>query len=378
VLFQNGHSFYYRTRENLRTDLTTMDQTVRPDPGLQDTTQFNEWTLRGAYSSALRAWKYTLGYDVNLQSGESGKLKEGGVTQQEYAGYAQVSRGFWNEKLVLHGGFRGGYHSRYSPPVIPSFNVLFRASDHTRLRASYARGFRAPSLKERFLEFIDNNHRIIGAEGLKAERSHHVQTSFSWDAVEGSRNRLAFTATGFFNDVTDGIALAATDPTNSLSIDYTYANIARQQNAIGTLQAEWKRGAVDGQVGYSYLHTFAQAGEYEAFSAQEITSAVRATCGKFVFSAFYKYTGDQPALVPAIDGSATYLGNLPAYHTLDASLSRKLFSDRVQIIAGVKNILDVQTIAASGAGAAGIHTGSGDLSLLPRRVFTTLRVDLGG
>lgn len=377
ILLQNGHSFYHRTRENLRTDLVTMEQTMRPDPGLQDTTQFSEWTLRGAYSSAAKAWKYTLGYDVNLQNGESGKLKDGGVAQQEYAGYAQLSRDLFSNKLTLQGGVRGGYHSQYTPPVIPSFNVLYRASERLRARASYARGFRAPSLKERYLEFIDNNHHVIGAENLKAERSHHMQASLSWDGVERSRSTLRFTTTGFFNDVTDGITLAATDPTNITSIDYTYANIARQQNAIGTLQAEWKHGAVDGQLGYRYLYTFAQAGEYDAFNASEVTANGRGAWKGFVLSIFYKYTGAQPALVPAIDGSATYSGRLPAYHMLDASLSQKFFSNKVQLIAGVKNIFDVQTIAAAGAGASGIHTGSGDVSLLPRRVFTTLRLELG-
>ncbi len=378
ILLQNGHSFYHRTRENLRTNLVTMGQIVRPDPGLQDTTQFGEWTLRGAYSSAARAWKYTLGYDVNLQNGESGKLKDDGVAQQEYAGYAQLSRDLLNDKLTLQGGVRGGYHSRYTPPVIPSVNVLYRAGERVRARASYARGFRAPSLKERFLEFIDNNHRVIGAENLRAERSHHAQASLSWDAAESPRSRLAFNASGFFNDVTDGIALAATDPTNPTSIDYTYANIARQQNAIGTLQADWKRGAVDGQVGYSYLHTFAQPGEYAAFSAREVTANARGIWEGFALSVFYKYTGAQPALVPAIDGSAIYSGMLPEYHTLDASLSRKFLREKLQLIAGVKNILNVQTIAAAGAGPSGIHTGSGDLSLLPRRMFVTMRVELGG
>ena len=378
ILFQNGHSYYHRTRENLRTDLLTMQQTVRPDSSLQDTTRFSEWTFRGAYSSAAKAWKYTLGYDVGLQDGWSGKLAGGHSAQREAAGYAQLSRTLFGEKLTLQGGLRGGYHSRYTPPVIPSFDVLYRAGEKLRARASYARGFRAPSLKERYLEFIDQNHRIVGAEGLRAERSHHTQVSLSWDAAEAPGRMLRFTSTGFFNDVTDGIALAATDPANPLSIDYTYANIARQQNAIGTVQAEWKHSAVDGQVGYSLQRTFAQAGEYDAFSASEVTANVHGSWQKFVLSIFYKYSGAQPALIPAIDGSATFGGRLPDYHTMDASLSRKLFTEKVQFIAGVKNIFDVQTVAAAGGAATGIHTGSGTLTLLPRRVFATLRVELGG
>ena len=378
MLLQNGHSYYHRIRENFRTDLLTMEQTVRPEPGLQDTTSFSEWTLRGAYSSAARKWKYTLGYDVGFQDGWSGKLAGGHSSQKEAAAYGQLSRTFFEGKLTLQGGVRGGYHSRYTPPVIPSFDVLYRASKKFRARASYARGFRAPSLKERFLEFIDQNHRIVGAEGLKAERSHHAQASISWDAVEAGRKTLRFTATGFFNDVTDGIALAATDPANPVSIDYTYANIARQQNAIGTVQAEWKRGAVDGQLGYSLQHTFAQQGDYDAFSASEVTANVRGTWQKFVLSIFYKFNGAQPALIPAIDGSASFGGRLPEFHMMDASLSRKLFTEKVQFVVGVKNIFNVQTVAATGSGATGIHTGNGNLSLLPRRVFATLRVELGG
>src|SRR5690606_20374711 len=108
-----------------------------------------------------------------------------------------------------------------------------------------AQGYRAPSLKEMYLSFIDLNHYIIGNENLKAESSKHIQLSASYQVFEKDSEYLQFIVTGFYNDVYNGITLAPLNPQDSMSIEYTYANLSRQSNTIASVQA-------DGQ--YKNLH----------------------------------------------------------------------------------------------------------------------------
>ena len=48
------------------------------------------------------------------------------------------------------------------------------------MRLSYAKGFRAPSLKELYFLFVDINHSLYGNENLAPETSHFGQLDWSW------------------------------------------------------------------------------------------------------------------------------------------------------------------------------------------------------
>jgi hypothetical protein len=69
---------------------------------------------------------------------------------------------------------------------------------------------------------------------------------------------------------------------------------------------------------------------------------------------------------------------MPAYSMMDASVERKFCNKKLQVIIGVKNILNVQSLNAAGATSVnmGPHGGSSQLDMLPRRLFTTLRLTL--
>ena len=59
------------------------------------------------------------------------------------------------DKLILKPGVRYAYNTTYKTPVIPSLNLKWMLNDEHTIRASYARGFRAPSLKELYFLFVD-------------------------------------------------------------------------------------------------------------------------------------------------------------------------------------------------------------------------------
>lgn len=101
-------------------------------------------------------------------------------------------------------GVRGDYNNRFGWSVTPKASAKYAFGDFA-LRANYANGYRAPSLKEMFIEFtipIPGQTSIIrGNDKLKPEKNHYVSLSLDY-------NRPAFSAaanvyTSFFRNKID-------------------------------------------------------------------------------------------------------------------------------------------------------------------------------
>ena len=372
----NSYAFYRRIRESRIKDLLTLEEVPSTVSGSQDTSRFDDVTLRSNYASTWRKLRYDGGYDVLFQRGQSGKFGGESHAADNYALYGNVSKSFLKEKLTAQLGLRGAYNTAYSAPLIYAANLLYSPKEKLQLRASYARGFRAPSLKEQYLEFVDQNHHVMGNPDLKPEHGHHVQASASMQYKTPCGLHGGLTATGFYNDVHDEISLANPDP-DPTSINRVYANIARQRNTIGTLQAEGEWRRFYALIGGSLTHTFGADSGYNAFNVFEATATARYTLSpaKVVFSLFYKYTGSSRQLSALPDGTALYDTELPSYNMMDASAGRRFFKGHLDLTIGVKNVFDIRRLTPTGGISTGSHS-SGGGDFLPRRLFVTARVGL--
>lgn len=373
----NGFSYYKRLRNSYEKDLVTMNETLSTLPGDQDTSRFNEWTFRGSYDNKLKWMDYAIGYDVNLQSGKSQKIPGGMREMQDFAGYLSVSIPLLKEQLVAQGGLRASYNSVYASPVIPSFHLLYHATKTVKIRASYAKGFRAPSLKELYLLFFDLNHEIEGNSRLKAENGHHYQASASWMVFEKKASFAQILLAGYYNEVNNQIGLASVGDPDRPNW-FTYVNILKQRNAIVNLELEGQYRNFNYRLGYSYTHVFAETGYNHAFSGQELTSTFQYLWKSpgLKFSLFNKITGAQPALVENIDGSSSYSGRRPTYSMMDFSVGKKFIRQNIQLTAGVKNLFNVVAVTSTGVVTNSSHVSSGSVSFLPRSLFTSLTVTL--
>lgn len=380
---QNGYMLYHRKRNVYVKDLVSLNENLSTGIGDQDTSSFKDVYLRGSYSNNVKKLNYTVGYDVNLQYATSGKIEDGAQNLHDYALYTNFSYSLLKDKLTAQAGLRGAINTVYDPPIIPSVNLLYKPVEKLQVRASYAKGFRAPSLKERYHTFIDANHFIIGSDTLQAESSHHIQASASYQVYENKSDYLQFILTGFYNDVTNGIMLVPMDPADPNNINRTYGNLARSRNSIASFQTDGQFSDLHFQLGYSYSYFLAEKGFYDAFPASEVTANLRYAIRKFDMNlnAFYKYNGRRPILSTGTDGKAYYSGEQQGYSLLDVSLEKNFWDKRIQLVVGMKNVLDVQqintTVSNGGSSSGGGHgTTAGGINLVPRSIFTSLRVSL--
>lgn len=377
----NGYSLYHRIKNSYNKNLVNLKETLLTTDGLQDTATYHEVSLRGLYeNNVLEKLEYGAGYDVNLQQGKSHKLPADKGKIQDYAAFMNISYPFFNDKLKLQAAARASYNSKYQAPVVPSFNLLYRPAKNVSIRGSYAKGFRSPSLKELSLDFVDNNHKIFGNPNLKAEKGDHFQGSVSWMVFEKGANYGQVLVTGFYNNLTNQIALAARYPgtANSDSAQYfDYTNILKMRNFIANLEFEGQYSNFHYKLGYAYTYTFRQEYQYDAFDAQELTTTLQYYWrkSKLNFSLFNRLNGARPFLSSNIDGTSTYTGRQPVYNMMDFSVSRKFWKQNLQITMGIKNVFDVVGFSA-GTVVTSAHGGDASVSFMPRSFFTSLRLNI--
>ncbi|MBK8339263.1 MAG: TonB-dependent receptor [Flavobacteriales bacterium] len=374
-----AHNRYTRTRNTWLRDLTSLDGELVPSESMQDTSFFTLSNVRAVYASAgdSARLRYELGTDLNYETGSGGRIEAGDQVIGDYALYTSLEYRPV-EKLTLRPALRYAYNTVYGAPLLPSLNLRWQLAKSVVARASFAQGFRAPSLKELYLFFVDVNHNVQGNTELRAERSNNYSLSFTWT---NARERGAWRAeiSGFYNDVQDLITLAQVDA--SL---YTYTNIGTYHTAGGTAglgweDARWSFTAGGNLTGRS--DDLAQQQQQKYLWAHEARASAQYTWAKGGLTAqvFYKYQGEVANYITWSDGSVGR-GAIAAYSMADASVTKSLWKERLGITLGCKNLFDVKNVTTTASDEGGAHaSGGSSVPMMTGRIwFVGLNVELTG
>jgi outer membrane receptor for ferrienterochelin and colicins len=374
-----ANSYYRHIRNTYRIDMVTLDQVLLAAEESQDTAVFTSWNVRGTYSQNLpnRKVNYQTGYDINLESGNSGKLADGLQHINDYALFGSIEYQVVSH-LYLRPGIRFSYNSKYGAPVTPSLNLKYDFLTRYSLRASYAHGFRAPSLKELDLYFVDVNHNVLGNPNLEAETSNNYLISFSAANQVGAFNFSADVSL-FYNDINNIISLALVEPVTQL---YTYVNIDRYKTTGGTFSAVFKTSRMTFTTGFSLTgiyNTLSDSLDIDAFSmTPEFQNNFLFTFPKAGFegAVYFKNTGATPGYGLETDGTV-YQTFIAAFTIMDLSITKYFLKKQVAFSIGVKNLFDVTNIQSSSLSGA-VHTGGSDSIpySVGRMVFGAIRLKL--
>lgn len=369
-----AHNRYTRTRNTWFRDLTTLSEDLVSIDGLQDTSRFALTNLRAVCSNSRDGAmvQYELGVDINEESGAGDRMAEGTQWIGDRALFGSMEVRAW-EHITLRPGLRYAWNTRYEAPLIPSLNLRWQLSQRYTLRASYARGFRAPSLKELYLYFVDVNHDIVGDPNLEAERSHHYSAALSarhplWNgALRGELNL-------FHNDVQDLITLALVQGTR-----YTYVNIGSLRTWGGTLGLSWATDHWTIALGAGMT---ARSDEIVAddpqdvFWSPEATAAVTRTWGPgWTVSMNGKFQGRQANYVQ-LSNTEVERGYIEGMILADLSVARSIWQQRLRVSLGCKDLFDVQNVSASIAGGVHGSTGTSVPMTTGRTAFVRLDLSL--
>jgi outer membrane receptor for ferrienterochelin and colicins len=242
--------------------------------------------------------------------------------------------------------------------VVYALSAKWNVAGGFSVRAGYSHGFRAPSIKELYLYFVDINHNIQGNPDLKAETSNNVNMNLNYSA---ERKKLAYSTdlTLFYNVIDNIITLAqvSSDLYTYINVDH-YKTTGLQFNTSFSLYPSLRIQAGIAETGrYSSLSDeIGTDGKFYFTTDVNASASYRFLKPEITLSAFYKYTGRMPQFFVVDDKVVE--GYIDAYNTLDFTATKGFWQNRIRLSAGAKNIFNNTVIPAVG-GSGGAH-GSGD------------------
>ena len=311
-------------------------------------------------------YKVQIGLDFNFEEVKGPKIQGGQANFFEQSLFFQSNMKITNN-LNTQLGIRFPYHSIYSAPIIPSFYLKYDFNPKLSIRSSYARGFRAPSIKELFLEFVDFNHNIIGNSNLESEKSHALQTSFSYIPFKQNEKYLSLNAEFYLNDLENKIGLAQIQNTSG----YTYYNIDEsryygfnlklksQLLEKNTFEFMWNRYIVENNI-IEYKKPKQNLSASYSYFMEENGFGFNLNW-KLKSKSEYERFNESGELVAFFQDS---------YHLLNANFSKEFNKINTSIKFGFKNILDIERID-SGI-QDGVHDGSESLISWGRTSFISI------
>ena len=375
-----AYNDFERIKEAKRKDLVTLESNrVLEEVGndQQDTSTFNLWMSRGSIATTKDStwFNYEMGYDINLEQADGKRIEGGEQFIGDYAAFITTEMGITNN-LLLKPALRYSYNTEYEAPLTPAINLKYSKKNST-FRFSYAKGFRAPSLKELYFNFDDINHSLFGNSDLKAERSNNYSVSVRQKFLV---KNILFKAelAAFYNEIYNQIGFAQSSLAGGDTL--VYFNIGENQTkglnlSLSTIYENWRIN-----LGSSYTGRYnrlADENPIDEFSyALELTGNANYEFQKpqITLSLFFKHQGELPGFSYNNEGQVVEQ-RIESYQLLNATISKNFWEKRIQIALGAKNILDVQNVQANLAGGA--HSGGGSISVgTGRTVFIKLGLQL--
>lgn len=376
-----SYNMYKRTSNEYYVNFK--DHTERLDTSLS--THFNQFASRLNYASEHSGrLNYSFGYDMTWENSSGDKIEDDYQDIGDYAAYMNLMYQPVKQ-VVIQPGVRYIYNTDFDAPFVYSLSLLYSPVAHWQTRVSYAKGFRAPTLKEMYLYFKDSNHSITGNPNLKAENSHSVYLNSTYTIVQG---KFAYEFSGklFYNELDNMIELL---PVGAIDGPYTYFNINKAKTQ--GFGADFK---FNHHLRYQFTAGFTTSGrwdnELEAFPDQNhfyyFTDVTSSFTYRFLrpdlnMNIYYKFNGEQKQYVAETNTNGTSsleTTTIMSYHLMDISLSKMLLNKQLTVTGGVKNLFDVTDVAQTSTGnaAVGVHSGSaGDASSIAfgRTFFISLK-----
>ncbi|MFV0366016.1 MAG: TonB-dependent receptor [Mangrovibacterium sp.] len=328
----------------------------------------NQALMRAIYMQTFNTkLSMQTGLDLNYEEMIGSRIKDEAQSMGDYAGFINLKY-MPISKLYIMPGLRYAYNTSYSTPLVYSMNVKWDIIDNLSWRTSFAKGFRAPDIKELYMEFVNSNHEIYGNEDLKAESSYNLNSSVDYRIIK-ENSVFKWNATFFYNDIENMISLTSIEN----STGYSYYNIDMFRTNGLSLNFDYKfKNIFNPYVGYGYTGRYNSHSDtgngnkynpthdfFAGLKAYETNTKVRLTID-------YKLNGKLPYFFT--EDEEVKEGLQESYDILNASISRQFSKPSLNVVLGVRNAFDVTSVQRATAGTAH-SSGSGGVPISYGRSF---------
>ncbi|WP_160069999.1 TonB-dependent receptor plug domain-containing protein [Sphingobacterium bovisgrunnientis] len=355
-------------------DYNSNTSTLSTEKGEQDLAEFNTLFLRPTlqhYLSEKLTFQY--GLEFNKDAGTGARIKGRPHIQDMAAFISSEYKPL--TKLTIRPGVRFLKNSVYdAPKFVPALNTKFDITRNLNLRLSYAKGYRAPALRELYFDFVDASHAIIGNENLKAETSNSWNGTVSYQKFHAANNQLhKVNLSSFYNVFNDRIDYAIDSANPSIT---TLLNIDTYKSAGFTWDNSINFAQLKTTLGFSYIGRYNRLSENlntvnefswtpEIFG--ELTYLLQKS--KTSLNLFVKHSGKRPSYqLSNSDVNTAQLVKLDGMTIADAMINQPVLKYLI-VNFGVKNLFNVTTLNSTQTVSSGAHSSSNGVSTNYGRSF---------
>jgi len=343
-----AYSYYDRSSRIHNIDLRTLESSWDDKESSQDLYQL---MLRAIYDRTMVPKRLSLqsGIDLSLEDMAGPRMDEDTESLGNYAVFANLKYKLFSN-FEIQPGLRYAYNTGFDAPLVYSLNFKWNINTSLIWRASAAKGFRAPALKELYYIFVDSNHEIYGNASLEAEYSYNYNTSLNFKTTFG-KHQLQASVSAYYNNLFNMISLLQEQ--NSTS--YKYINIDKYKTRGGDIELNYNyKSILSVRGGYGITARYNEYNEtvksnqfnltHDYFAGATITepkTGIRLSIDyKYSGKESYFYTNTKDEIVGGFQAS---------YQIMNASVGYDLWKRKLKLTLGAKNILDVKSVKQNGA-----------------------------
>lgn len=360
--FMTDYSYYQRRKNTYFMDLTTLNRVMTTNPEDQDTNVFDNWIMRASYSwdNPYNLFSFQIGTELNYETAQGKRIENNHQDVGDYAAFISVNYKPF-EELQIQPGIRFIYNTDYKAPIVPSVNIKYDLIENLALRAAYAKGFRAPSLRELYYIFVDVNHNIWGNKNLEAETSDSWNASLDYKIIL-DQSLINLTTRYFYNDIKNLINFALVNNQESL---YSYVNIGKNKSTGGEISASYYSPDLSINMGFSYIgwyNNLTESSDTPEFTYSpefQANFTYKLPFAEYIqLSAYFKHTGKMPRYGIVIDDTnkeSIVLYETQSYNMMDITTTFNLLNNNLILQFGGKNLFDIKKIQQSRNVLQGAH-----------------------
>ncbi len=357
-----SNSNYNRELLSYTTDLNSGISNLS-DATNHDTTKFNTWHIRGTYSYSPTDEKLHIlaGAEFSREHTTGQRILNRKQHLSDLAAFSAIKY-FPVPALTIEPSLRLTHYSYGENVATPAISSKYQLNDHNKIWASYAHGFRSPSLKELYLDFRiaagPFTYHITGNEKLKPETSDHIQLGYKFNNdIFGKPGSLEVKA--HYNNMKDLIALSplenfsrhyininsdvtyglqaelALKPVRNLSLDLGHHLFQNKNDLYGTSNGQTDKWLLSSDLVSSLTYSMPY---------QKGGATLR-----------YKMRGQRRGYYYSRPNDTYYETQTKGMHLVDAHLNKKVANDLLNVGVGVRNILNQNNLEEKTISAGSAH-----------------------
>lgn len=307
--------------------------------------------MQYANSNLDNKLNYVLGLEFEKDYAKGNRILDGKKDVSNTSFFGSINYKV-TDAFEIQSALRYTYNSSFKNLLSPALNLKYKFNNQNVLRFAYGNGYRAPSLKELYLDWMPTfgpiTYTFSGNENLKVESSHNFNFYYTYTKQFNNVNSLQIEPSFIYNEIKNLIGLSELD-----GFERHYINLNKTKSLNTSI--DFKYRASDNlklSLGLSYLGRYLEYTDTFNSGTFMYTPYVNTSISynykpfDLSFNAFYKYSGKRKGHYIEEENGEDVLkeSTREDFSNLDISLTKAFLKNKLSISIGGKNLFNVTDI----------------------------------